>query len=149
MPPKARDPVQLTHARARHLLDYDEASGHFTWRVDRGHAFKAGTRAGHQRPDGYRAIFVDGRHTLEHRLAVFWVTGAWPGEYVDHENGDRADNRFANLRCCTHKENVRFRGGGVNQNTRGEWIASIGMVFPTEEEARACRAALEQFREQF
>lgn len=147
MPPRPKDPVQLTHAKLLSLLDYDPALGHFTWLVDRGQAVKAGDRAGHLRPDGYRVVYVDGRHVLEHRLAMFWMGGMWPEDYVDHTNGDRSDNRAENLRLCTHKENMRFRGGGVNQNVRGEWIASIGIVFATEGEARACRAKMETFRE--
>lgn len=42
-----------------------------------------------------------------HRL----ILGAGPGEICDHINGDGLDNRRANLRICTHSENMRNRRG--------------------------------------
>ena len=38
-----------------------------------------------------------------HRVLI----GAFPGEVVDHINGDTLDNRLRNLRVCTNAENVR------------------------------------------
>lgn len=40
-----------------------------------------------------------------HRIAI----GAQPGEIVDHVNGDRLDNRWANLRVVTASQNCRNR----------------------------------------
>jgi hypothetical protein len=40
-----------------------------------------------------------------HRL----VLGARPGQRVQHRNGDRRDNRRANLRFVTHSERLPFR----------------------------------------
>jgi hypothetical protein len=60
--------------------------------------------------DGYRAIRVGDKAYLEHRLAYLFMTGEVPDE-VDHENHDRADNRWTNLRDATRATN--------QQNTRG------------------------------
>lgn len=80
---------------------------------------------------------------------------------VDHINGDRLDNRKANLRICTHAENGRNRGAPRN-NTSGfkgvhfhkqcrKWQAQIKIdgqkkhlgLFDSAEEAHAayCLAA--------
>jgi len=80
-------------------------------------------------------------------LVLFWKTGTWPSGYVDHINRQRDDNRLANLRICTHVENMRFRGGGVNKTDRGDWTASIGCRFSTRREALLFRKALEKVRD--
>lgn len=53
--------------------------------------------------NGYAAAYIAGKTVLMHRL----ILGASPSEQVDHANGDRLDNRRANLRIATHAENMR------------------------------------------
>lgn len=45
--------AQLTQSRVRELLNYDELTGEFTWRVRRANV-AAGRSAGRIRVDGYR-----------------------------------------------------------------------------------------------
>lgn len=88
------------------------------------------------------------------------------GKQVDHKNGNKLDNRKANLRVCSSKENTRNQTGGKGlSGVKGvywdkknkKWIASI-MVdykyknlgrFSTIEEAarRYNQAAKEYFGE--
>lgn len=42
-----------------------------------------------------------------HRVVFALAHGHWPNETIDHINGDPADNRPANLRDVSHKENLR------------------------------------------
>ena len=46
------------------------------------------------------------RRASAHRLAFFLHEGRWPEGVVDHVNGVKSDNRWANLRHSTAKENA-------------------------------------------
>lgn len=65
---------------------------------------RAGTVCGYLRKDGYLRIKVDGALVLAHRIVWKMVHGDEP-HYLDHINGDRADNRIENLRPVTSSDN--------------------------------------------
>lgn len=71
-----------------------------------------------------------GRKLILHRI----ITGALPGQVVDHINGDTLDNRKANLRLVSQGENLantgptkKNRSGvrGVHMNRWGDWVVQI------------------------
>lgn len=95
----------LTAERLRELLHYAPETGAFTRVASRGGRAMAGNIAGSIDRQGYRRITIDRREYKAHRLAWLYVTGAWPENYIDHRNGVRDDNRFANLREATSGEN--------------------------------------------
>jgi len=119
----------LTAERLRELLDYDPATGIFRWRVSRGGTARAGTVAGSPQSDGYAQIKIDGPNYMAHRLAWLWGTGSWPAALIDHINGDRADNRFVNLREATLYQN-QYNSRISSRNTSGHkgicWHEQIG-----------------------
>ena len=98
--------MTLTLQYVRDRLHYDAESGVFRWRMNTA-AKPAGSRAGTAvGSNGYRRIQIAGKTILEHRLAVFYVTGEWPKDWVDHINRNRADNRICNLRDLTPQESA-------------------------------------------
>lgn len=129
----ARQPPKLETLRA--LLDYDAETGLFTWRRDRGGMAFAGTVAGAVNNKGYREIMVDRVRHKAHRLAWLYVTGQWPADQIDHINGQRDDNRFANLREADNTLNCRNQSRprsntsghkGVSWHKKmGKWTAHI------------------------
>ena len=134
-----------TKERLKFLLNYDPATGEFTWLISRG-SKKAGAPAGHRGSDGYIRIKVDGILYRAHRLAWMFVTGDDPADLeVDHKNRARSDNRFSNLRLLTAEQNKQNCAGlGVAPTSSGKWQARLwdGMKnlylgsFESEDEAR-------------
>lgn len=76
---------------------------------------------------GYRVICVDGERWYEHRLAFLLMTGSMP-PFVDHLNGVRDDNRWANLREATKQVNCR-NAALPRHNTSGHvGVAWVGRL---------------------
>jgi hypothetical protein len=115
--------------RVHQLLDYDPATGIFTWKVRLNSRAIVGSRAGNTSPRGYRRIMLDGFMVFEHVLAWFYVHGEWPHLQVDHRDTDKANNRIENLRLATNSQNHINKGLPVN-NTSGFkgvcWDSSVG-----------------------
>lgn len=110
--------ASLTHEELKQWLCYDPDIGHFTWKVSRGSRAKAGSIAGTLNPDGYIQIKLLGKFHKAHRLAWLYIHDSLPKNLIDHVNGIRHDNRIANLRDATQKQNSENRGKGSN-NTSG------------------------------
>lgn len=101
--------TELTSEQVRLLLGYCSTSGVFTWLRKPCKAIHAGSVAGGYHPDGYIVIRIDGRLYKAHRLAWLHFYGEWPSLSIDHINGQRSDNRIANLRYVTHQQNMENR----------------------------------------
>lgn len=158
-------PMPPTAEQFRKVLSYDESTGHFRWLVQRG-PVKAGAAAGSKLGD-YLSIRVFGKTYLSHRIAVLVVTGEWPtkGMDVDHIDGNKLNNAWANLRVVdkrTNNQNLRrartgSRSGLIGAHWDGsvnKWLAGIRINgrntyigrFDTPEEAHAAYiAAKRQF----
>jgi hypothetical protein len=155
----------------RESLSYDPASGEFVWLERPIHHFKndhkwsaaqcqkrwntqfAGKPAMSLQPTGYKGTKLDGASILAHRAAFAWMVGRWPEGSIDHANGVRTDNRWANLREATRTEQNRNKAAHSDSTSRfigvsfrpdrGKWRANIFVdgkqvslgVFTDEEEA--------------
>lgn len=94
----------LTQDRLKELLTYDPVTGEFRWLKKR-RGVRSGEIAGNC-SDGYRRIRIDRLEYKAHRLAWLYVRGQWPGDDIDHINGDPGDNRLCNLREANHAQNM-------------------------------------------
>ena len=152
---------ELTKEVVEQLLAYDPETGEFRWKVSRGTA-SAGRRAGCNNGRGYTHIRLLRKNRYAHRLAFLLMTGRLPLEQIDHKDGDRANNRWENLRVVTATENQQNRKQAQRNNASGflgvtactnskknPWAARIIVgykklhlgVFLTPEEAHAAYLA--------
>lgn len=100
----------LTQNKLKQALDYNPETGVFIWKVARGtRTDLIGSVAGTKHHKGYREIEIDSKAYMAHRLAALFMTGKFPDYQMDHINGVRDDNRWANLRNCTRQENHQNR----------------------------------------
>jgi hypothetical protein len=88
------------------LFDYDRETGELHWRVARNGRMRVGQLAGTW-SNGYISINVDGRKIYAHRIVWLLCKGEWPTNYIDHINGNKADNRIENLRDVSASDNIR------------------------------------------
>lgn len=145
----------LTFERIESAISYDAETGELRWkyrpddsRFNRSFNTRfAGKIAGCVRDDGYRYIcFSFGKNKnvviSAHRVAMCLINGRLieEDEFVDHENGNRQDNRKKNLRITDalgNSANAKipltnvsgFKGAHYLPNKRGskKWLANISV----------------------
>jgi hypothetical protein len=101
------------------ILSYDAGTGELRWKVkpetcraNIGWNNKcAGKVAGTVTKRGYLHVGIrrDGKPTyyLAHRLIWKLMTGHDPDQFIDHEDGDKSNNRWANFRPANNGENIQ------------------------------------------
>jgi hypothetical protein len=120
----------------RRLLEYNPDTGVFTWLVSRV-CVRAGSEAGYTDKRGYKRVKINGRRHLAHRLAWLIHTGEVPSAHIDHIDGNKSNNRIANLREATSGENSHnvstpkhntsgIKGVSWDRNS-GKWKAQIAV----------------------
>jgi hypothetical protein len=157
----------LTHERLKEVLNYIPIWGIFIWKISTSNRVAAGSIAGCLTSHEYTKISIDGKKYYAHRLAVFYMTGEWPIEHVDHKNRARSNNKWENIRNATpsqnhgnlekHIDNTSGIKGVWWNRFRSKWISQITVQgkrtclgsFDTKEEAAEAyaKAANEKFKE--
>lgn len=108
--------TEVTAEQVRAVLSYDKETGVFHWKTAPRAARKAGAIAGGKNRQGYFTIRVFREGYLSHRLAWLYVHGVWPAGDIDHIDGDRSNNRIANLRDVSRSVNLENRKGAKCTN---------------------------------
>jgi hypothetical protein len=118
----------------RQCFDYDPNSGVISWKLRPAHHFKHELRANQVNgklagkpisrisKDGYVRIAMNKKSYLSHRIIFKLITGREPDQ-IDHKNGIRSDNRWANIRECDNQKNC------MNRKVRSDSSTGITGVY--------------------
>jgi hypothetical protein len=91
---------------AKEYLTYDKTTGRFYWLKSPNRRILVGSEAGTStNSHGYKELQLGGVLVKAHRLVWLMEIGEMPDQ-IDHMNGVRSDNRIANLRSVSSKENT-------------------------------------------
>lgn len=157
----------ITQNRLKEVVVYDPITGVFTSKAVR-NRHKIGDVFNTTNSCGYLRIKIDYTYYYLHRLVWLYMHGVWPSSNIDHINGDKADNRFTNLREATQSQNCRNRPVSHLSATKvkgvdfckpmGRYRARIrvdgkrlplGYFDTIEEAAEAYKVAAQNLHEQF
>lgn len=142
-----------TVEQLRAILSYDPLAGGLSWKMRDASSFADGSRtAAHQaalwnskyagKPaftsvgqSGHLRGRAYGCDLLAHRVAWALYHGEWPALFIDHINMNPADNRLANMRLATRRQNGcnrkavgRSRYLGVAWHGAGrKWMAALSV----------------------
>lgn len=107
----------LSQEQLKSSLFYAPETGEFVWLKTRQLTRRRGKVAGSLRKrTGYVFLKLFGRSYAAHRVAWMYVYGDWPEKIIDHINGNRSDNKIANLRECSTSQNAMNRPANKNKN---------------------------------
>lgn len=105
----------LTQEQAKELFEYKDGALYWKKLCTNKTKQRIGEKAGYIHKHGYRIISFYGKQYKAHRLMFLYHHGYIP-EFIDHINGDRADNRIENLREVTRSENQYNKSAQRNRS---------------------------------
>ena len=134
----------------REIFSYDPETGNFCRIKKSKFSSHPLGPCGYRELSGHLVTRIGNSSYKVHRLAWKMHTGEEPPAYIDHANGDPADNSWDNLRSCTNGQNMangkrRSRTLSGAYHSGSKWVASgkdsgktvyLG-TFNTEAEAHA------------
>jgi|688.fasta_scaffold411050_2 hypothetical protein len=109
---------ELTQELLKEYLLYCQVTGIFTWKKSEAVAVKEGAITGCKDSKGYIIITLHGKPYKAHRLAFLYMEGRLPDKayFIDHIDGNPANNSWSNLRLATRSENAS-NTAKTNSNT--------------------------------
>lgn len=120
--------IEISAEEIQTVFNYDYKTGAVNWRLGNGYKIKAGDPAGSLSNNGYLRIEYKRQKYQAHRLVWVYIYGKIPNNmFIDHINGNRADNRLCNLRLCTWSENQKNASLRKDNKTRYKGVYAYGI----------------------
>jgi hypothetical protein len=119
----------LTAEYVRECLEYNPETGLLKWKTRPVEHFKserdynawnsnyAGKNAGSNTGNGYIRIVINNQPYKAHRLAWLIFYGKWPKDQIDHNDGERSNNKIDNLRDVPNSINGKNQAIRIDNNT--------------------------------
>lgn len=98
--------------KLREFVAYDPITGVLQWAKKPNRSIRIGAPLGRPNVWGHLTFCFNGRTLMVHRVAWFLHRGEWPAHQIDHINGDKNDNRIANLRDVPQTKNMQNQRRG-------------------------------------
>jgi hypothetical protein len=102
------------------MLELPNLKQDLIYNPDTGYFFSIRTQKRRDRLDcykGYYRVFYKGHYYKAHRLAWYYMTGAWPTKQIDHKDENKANNAFTNLRDVSQTINLYNRSQALKKQT--------------------------------
>lgn len=110
----------ITQELLKSMFCYSPETGEFVRTKDTYRSvFKEGEIAGYKHSDGAIYIHINYKMYKAHRLAFLYMNGEFPESGVDHIDGNRANNKWANLRPATQAQNAQNLALRTNRGGTG------------------------------
>jgi len=132
---KLKNELLFTQKQLKEVLRYYPITGNFRWVKQIGKRSVPWSIAGTTTVYQYIRIVINGKIYMAHRLAFLYMTGKFPINYVDHEDHNRSNNIWSNLKQATRqsngrnitlpKNNISGTIGVCWRKQAGKWTAQI------------------------
>lgn len=114
--------TEFTQEDLLRVFNYNEATGELTYAKD-SISGQANQSAGYKH-DGYLSISIGLKEYLVHRVIWFMKTGVWPDQ-IDHQDHNRSNNSWDNLRAVKSRENQLNLGQRKNTSSYGIGVRKL------------------------
>lgn len=102
-----------------YFIRYEQETGLMYWKINASRYIKAGKILGHVNQAGYRKVKFFGTTYMQHRLAWYLHYKTDPKSMlIDHIDGNKSNNKIANLRLADYSQN-RINTGIRSNNKTG------------------------------
>lgn len=118
----------LTKKQLHNELFYDRSTGEFFRIKTKGIQFKD-SPAGSIGSGGYVKITVNGISYMAHHLVMVYEYGLHTDLIIDHIDGNPSNNKSENLRCVSHKDNMKNKSLNVKNKSGINGVRLINGVY--------------------
>lgn len=127
--------MNIPYSELRDLFKYNPDTGELFWNKTVNSRAKKGKAIDNISPNGYIQFQYKGKKYYAHRVIYYMCYGEFPEEFIDHIDGNRANNKRDNLRQVSKLDNHKNMKKPITNTSgiigvcwredRKRWVAQI------------------------